>query len=113
MPFKQSKRDPAIGITMIAELSRTITELKIRSKCNWQLAMLLKYIAKVLASAQEALIMRQTCQDSLLATEIMCAGYMAKQLLGLFGGGAGIAPSNNFSGAFRKVARYPAVKPTW
>jgi phage-related minor tail protein len=39
-------------------------------------------------------------EDSLLADCIMCAGYIAKQLLGLFGGGAGIAPSNIFSGAF-------------
>jgi hypothetical protein len=38
-----------------------------------------------------------------MATEIiaqMVVMYAFKQLLGLFGGGAGIAPSNNFSGAF-------------
>jgi tape measure domain-containing protein len=38
-----------------------------------------------------------------MATEIiaqMVIMYAFKQLLGLFGGGAGIAPSNNFSGAF-------------
>lgn len=42
-----------------------------------------------------------------MATEIiaqMVIMYAFKQLLGLFGGGAGIAPSNNYSGAFSGTA---------
>jgi tape measure domain-containing protein len=57
-------------------------------------------------TAQEALAsFFQNIAKSFLdmATEIiaqMVIMYAFKQLLGLFGGGAGIAPSNNFSGAF-------------
>jgi tape measure domain-containing protein len=57
-------------------------------------------------AAQEALAsFFQNIAKSFLdmATEIiaqMVIMYAFKQLLGLFGGGAGIAPSNNFSGAF-------------
>ena len=61
-------------------------------------------------TAQEALAsFFQNIAKSFLdmATEIiaqMVIMYAFKQLLGLFGGGAGIAPSNNFSGAFSGTA---------
>jgi tape measure domain-containing protein len=61
-------------------------------------------------TAQEALAsFFQNIAKSFLdmATEIiaqMVIMYAFKQLLGLFGGGTGIAPSNNFSGAFSGTA---------